>query len=144
MSKSEGTGGWLPPENILSRHFEKYLHDMDLKLTEHVRNTISLLYKQKQVKFRYLQFFSEKFNFGLHFVENRHFHVGHVFITCLWLHTLTDFHDFGINGKRRPYPILWYQTTILWACQFQYHREVVTTPLGRRVTKKKKKKEDDG
>ena len=39
--------GWLPPENILSRHFEKYLQDMDLKLTEHVKNTISLLYKQK-------------------------------------------------------------------------------------------------
>ena len=46
-SEFEGTGvgGWLPPENILSRHFEKYLHDMDLTLTEHVRNTISLLYK---------------------------------------------------------------------------------------------------
>ena len=40
-------GRWLPPENILSCHFEKYLHDMDVKLTEHVRNTISLLYKQK-------------------------------------------------------------------------------------------------
>ena len=25
-------------------------------------------------------------------------------------HTLTDFHDFGINGKKRPYLILWYQT----------------------------------
>ena len=36
-------GGWLPLENILSRHFEKYLHDMDLTLTEHVRHTISLL-----------------------------------------------------------------------------------------------------
>ena len=40
-SKSEGTG-WLPLWK------KKYLHDMDLKLTEHVRNTISLeLYKQK-------------------------------------------------------------------------------------------------
>ena len=37
----------MPPENILSRHFEKYLHDMDLKLTKHIRNTIALLYKQK-------------------------------------------------------------------------------------------------
>ena len=27
--------------------FFKYLHDMDIKLTEHVRNTIYLLYKQK-------------------------------------------------------------------------------------------------
>ena len=25
-------GGFLPPENILSHHFEKYLYDMDLKL----------------------------------------------------------------------------------------------------------------
>ena len=23
----------------------------------------------------------------------------------------TDFHDFSVNGKKRPYPILWYQTT---------------------------------
>ena len=30
---------------------------------------------------------------------------------------LTDFHDFSINGKRRPYPIPWYQTIILWARQ---------------------------
>ena len=29
------------------RHFEKYLHTMVLKLTEHVGITISLLYKQK-------------------------------------------------------------------------------------------------
>ena len=34
-------------ENTLSRHVEKYLHDMGLTLTEHVRNTISHLYKQK-------------------------------------------------------------------------------------------------
>ena len=49
----------------------------------------------------------------------------------LWRHTLTDFHDFGINGKKRPYPILWYQTIILWARQFQVHRGVVN-----HVTKK--------
>ena len=57
------------------------------------------------------------------------------FITSLWRHTLTDFHDFGINGKRRPYTILWHQTTILWACQFP-------PPLGRRVTKNAQ--EDEG
>ena len=34
---------------------------MDLQLTEHVRNTISLLYKQKYcVKFRYLELFYSK------------------------------------------------------------------------------------
>ena len=37
----------VPPKNNLSHHFDKYLHDMDLKLTEHVRNTITLLYKHK-------------------------------------------------------------------------------------------------
>ena len=40
----------------------------------------------------------------------------------LWHHMLTDCHDFDINEERRPYPILWYQTTILWVCQFQVHR----------------------
>ena len=45
--QSAKVGGWLPPQNILSRHFEKYLHGMVLKLSGHVRNTISLLYMQK-------------------------------------------------------------------------------------------------
>ena len=58
--------GWLPPETILSRHFEKYLHDMDLKLTEHVRNTISLLYKQN-TEIPIFGTFSERINFGLYF-----------------------------------------------------------------------------
>ena len=48
--QSPKVGGWLPPANILSHHYEKYLHDMDLKLTKHVRKTISLLYKQKNKK----------------------------------------------------------------------------------------------
>ena len=51
---------------------------------------------------------------------------------------LTDFHRFCINGEKRPYPILWYQTIILWACQFQIHSG--NPPLGRRVTKKKVRK----
>ena len=38
-SKSDGRGV-VPPGNILSRHFEKYIYH---------RNTISLLYKQKTV-----------------------------------------------------------------------------------------------
>ena len=72
-------GGWLPPENILSRHFETYLHDMDLKLIEHVRNTISFFISKETKKkpseisiFR--SFFAKKINFG----ENRHFRVSHV------------------------------------------------------------------
>ena len=63
-------GGWLPPQNILSRHCEKYLHGMVLKLSGHARNTISLLYKQKTGwNFDIWNFYSEKidffFNFGL-------------------------------------------------------------------------------
>ena len=57
--------------------------------------------------------------------------------TTLWRHTLTDFHDFGISGKRRPYPIPWCQTIILSACQFQVHKGVVTTPLGKPCYKKR-------
>ena len=71
----------LPPENILSRHFDKYLHDMDPKFTEHVRNTIFLLYKQKTGWNSYIwNFFSEKINFGLYFAENRHSQVGHALL----------------------------------------------------------------
>ena len=45
-----------------------------------------------------------------------------------------DFYDFGINGKRRPYPILGYQITILWACQLT---SISKPPFSeRRVTEK--------
>ena len=69
--------GWLPFE-------KKYLHDIDLKPTEHVRNTISLeLYKQGRKKkgeiLIFGSFFSENFNFGLYFAENRHFQIGNVY-----------------------------------------------------------------
>ena len=58
---AHGYGGWLPPESVLSRHLEKYLHDMDLKLSEHVRHTIFLFYRQKhRVKFQHLELFLAK------------------------------------------------------------------------------------
>ena len=57
---------------------------MDIKLTEHVRNTISLLYKQQQQQQQkpgenplFGTFSAKKINFGLYFAENRHFQVGH-------------------------------------------------------------------
>ena len=44
-------GGLLRPLTLIL-HFEKYLHTVMLKLTEHVGITIFLLYKQKNpVKF---------------------------------------------------------------------------------------------
>ena len=57
--------------------------------------------------------------------------------TSLWRHSLTDFHDFGINGKRKPYPIPWYQTIILWARQFQVHKGGGNHPLGKPCYKKR-------
>ena len=131
----------MPPQNILSRHFEKYLHGMVLKLSGHVRNTISLLCKQKTGwNSDIWNFFSEKIDFFsvlVYFHWNSAFWVRPCLKTSLWRHTLTDFHDFGINGKRRPYPIPWYQTIILWARQFQVHEGVVTTPLGKPCYKKR-------
>ena len=62
--QSSKVGGWLPPQNILNRHFEKYLHGMVLKLSGHVTNTISLLYKQKpRWNSNIWNFFSKKLDF---------------------------------------------------------------------------------
>ena len=36
-----GEGGWLPPEKIKSRHFEKFIDCMVLKLTVYIRSVIS-------------------------------------------------------------------------------------------------------
>ena len=63
-------------KNILSRHFEKYLHGMVLKLSGHVRNTISLLYKQKPGESPIFGTFLAKiffffFNFGLFSLKMR-------------------------------------------------------------------------
>ena len=130
----------MPPQDILSRHFEKYLRGMVLKLSGHVRNTISLLYMQNTGwNSDIWNFFSEKIdffcvNFGLCSLKIR-FLSRPCLKTSLWRHTLTDF--FGINGKGRSYPIPWYQTIILWARQFQVHKGVVTTPLGKPCYKKR-------
>ena len=43
------------------RHFEKYLHTMMLKLTEHVGITISLLYKQNISEILIFRTFIAKF-----------------------------------------------------------------------------------
>ena len=117
--------GWLPSEDILSCDFEKYLDYMDLKLTEHVRDTISLLYKQKQ-KTRWnsdiSNFFSEKKSILAYISLEIDICRSAIFYTSLWRHTRTNFHDLGIKSKEEALPILWYQTTLLWACQFQVHR----------------------
>ena len=40
-------GGWLPPEKFKSRHFEKFIDCMVLKLTVNIRNVISFSCKPK-------------------------------------------------------------------------------------------------
>ena len=87
---------------------------MDLKLTEQVRNTISLLYREKTgFKFDIWNFLVKKIKKQKNkkqcwpiFRRKSTFSGRSCFITSLWRHTLTDFLDFGINGKRRPYHIL--------------------------------------
>ena len=82
-SKSEGEGvdaTLFSFKKTLFRHFEKYLHNMMLKLTEHVEITIFLLYKQKTRWNSDIQnFCSEILNFRLFFAKNRNFQVRHVF-----------------------------------------------------------------
>ena len=119
-----GGGGWLPPQNILSRHFEKYLHGIVLKLTEHVRNTISLLYKQKPGwNSDIWNFFWRKFNFALYFPENRLFQVGHVWKRHCDVIRWPIFKILvSMEKETLPYrPTIWYHTLILWACQSQVH-----------------------
>ena len=123
----EGKRGWLPPQNILSRHFEKYLHGMVLKLSGHVRNTISLLYKQKTgwipifgtFLAKKLIFFSICLN-----VWKRHCDV------IRW----PIFMILVSMEKRDPVP--WYQTIIIWARRFQVHKGGGNIPLVNHVTKK--------
>ena len=104
------------------------------KLTEHVRNSIFLLYKQKTGwNSDIWNFFWRNFNFCPIFHWKSAFLGRPCLKTSLWRHTLADFQNVGINGKGWPSPILWYHTLILWACQSQVHEGVVTTPLGRCV-----------
>ena len=120
--------------------FWKYLHGMVLKLSGHVWNAISLLYKQNTGwNSDIWNFFSEKIEFFtilVYFHWKSTFWVQPCLKMSLWCHTLTDFHDFGINGRRRPYPIPWYQTIILWAHQFQVHKGGGYHPLGKPCYKK--------
>ena len=138
-----GYGGWLPPENVLSRHFEKYLHDMNLKLKEHIRNTISLLYMQKiGWNSDILNFFSKKINFGLYFAENRHFQLGHALLRHCDIIHWPIFMIFV--SMERGDPTLYYGTKQLYfgRVNFKFTRGGNNPLLGRRVTKKAQ--EDEG
>ena len=141
LSKFEGKGGgWLPPQNILSRHFEKYLHGMVLKLSGHVRNTVSLLYMQKtRWNSDIWNFLSEKMDF-LSILVYVHwksaFETGHVWKRhCDVIHWLIFM---ILVSMKRGDPTLNHGTkqTYFGPVKFKFIRGVVTTPLVNHVTKK--------
>ena len=92
--------------------------------------------RKNRVKFWYLELFSKKINFGLYFAENRHFQVGHVLlrhcdVICWPIFMI-------LVSMVREDPTLYYLTKQLYfgRVNFKFTGRVVTTPLGRRVTKK--------
>ena len=125
---------------------KKNLNDIDLKLTKHVTNTISLLYRKKTWwNSDIWNFLAEKSILAYISLKIDIFRSA-----MLYYVIVTSYVDryswFWYQWKRRPYTILWFQTTILLVCQFQFTRGG-NHPLGRCVTKKKKKKrtqEDEG
>ena len=56
----------------------------------------------------------------------------------LWRHTLTDFHDFGINGKGDPTLYHGTKQSYFGPVNFKFIKGVVTTHLGKPCYKKKK------
>ena len=79
---------------------------MDLKLTEHVRNTIPSFISEKPGEIQIFGSFLAKKSIlayiSLKIDIFRSAMLYYVIVTSY----VDRFHDFGINGKRRPYPIL--------------------------------------
>ena len=76
---------------------------MDLKLTEHVRTPLSFLISKNPGEIPIFRTFSmKKLNFAFISLKIEIFRSAMLHYVIV----LTDFHDFGINGKRGPYPIL--------------------------------------
>ena len=113
----------------------------ELKLSEHVRNTISLLYKQKTGwNSDIWNFFSEKmiffFIFGLVFTENL-FSSPAMFENVIVTSYIDRFSWFWYQWKEETLPCTMYQTIILWARQFQVHKGGGNHPLGKPCYKKR-------
>ena len=128
--KEKGRGVVATPK-ILNLHFKKYSHVIR---RGYVKIRMFLLYKSKNpVIFWYLDPFSEILTFGLCFTENRLFGAR----PLLWRHCDVILEMLGtylgINEKRRPLAILWYQFGV-FGDHFQAHSNPPN--LIRRVTKK--------
>ena len=76
------SGGVVATREILSRHFEKYMQAMELKLTVYVRITNFFLYVKKTGEIPIFRTFIATFCFLPIFVKNRNFPVG----GTLWRH----------------------------------------------------------
>ena len=119
-----------------SPFWKKYLHGMVLKLSGHVRNTIFLLYKQKTGwNSDIWNFFSKKIDFFSFFISLKI-----RFLSPAMFENVIVIVIFMILAwVKRGDPTLyhqWYQTIILWARQFQVHKGVLATPLGKPCYKK--------
>ena len=140
-SKSMGTGGWLSPQNILSRHIEKYLHGMVLKLTEHVRNTISLLYKQKTGwNSDIWNFFRKKSILAYISLKINIFRSAILYYVIVTSY-VDRFSWFWYQWKEETLPYTMVPNNCTLGMSISNSQGGGNhTPLGRRVTKKKKKK----
>ena len=137
-------GGWLPPQNILSRHFEKNIFMIwTLNLQNMLETQFPFFISKKPREILIFGTFlaKKKINFGLYFAENQHFLVGHTLLRHCDVIRWPIFMILVSTERKDPSLILWYQTTVLWAYQFQIHGGVVITPLGRST---KKAQEDEG
>ena len=113
---------------------------MDLRLTEHVRNTISLLYKQKTRWNSDISYwFSEKINFGLYISLKIDISSQPRFITSLWRHTLTDFHDSGYQWKEETLPYTMVPNNYTLGMSISNSQGVVTTPQENMLQKRLRK-----
>ena len=143
-SKTEGTGSGchLKIFYVAILKKKKYLHDMDLTLTEHVRNTISLLYKQKTGwNSDFCKFFSEKKSIlailayillKINIFRSAMFLLRHWDVICWPIFMI-------LVSIERQNPTLYYMVpnNYTFGVSISKSQGVVTTPLGRRVTKKR-------
>ena len=103
-----GGGKFATWKYCKSPFWKKYLYDMDLKLTEHVKNAISLLYKQNPGEIPIFGTFLAKRSILANFRSKSTFSGQPCFITSFWRHTSIDFHD--LVSVERRHLTLYYNT----------------------------------
>ena len=130
--------GGSPLRKEICRHFEKkkYLHAMVLKLTAivFIRITITLLYKQIQLRFRYyIELLWQKFEFSSTFRKNRYFETGNI----IWCHNYVTswlivmiLICIDIIEETLTYILCMVLNNTTYGCQYHDYRQVTTnSPL---------------